>query len=368
MAVLKKIGIDSRLYSQTGVGVYIQNLLHYLEKNHSEGFMYYIYLMKDDYEKVTVSSKRFIKRKVNEKWHSIGEQFAYVQTILKDNLDLMHFTYFSYPVLYTRPFIATVHDCTPFQFKTGKASSKNSLVYEIKHALYKFILSTQISHAQAIITPTKTVASQVIKLFGEHLKDKTFPLYEGVNYHITQAQENTSLSMRFTKPFYIYVGNFYPHKNIERLIQAFSAVQTDAQLVLVGPNDFFCRRISNLIKEIKQENRIIFFHDPALEDLVFFYKHAKALIHPSLSEGFGLPLVEAMYFRLPIIASHIEVFQELMGNSYIRFNPKDVASITQAIRSFSSHPVSQNFKDAMQKFSFEVMSEKTYNIYKRCVK
>src|SRR3989344_8561226 len=127
------IGIDARLYGQTGVGVYLKNLLYYLEKNAADKLLFYIYLLPQDYAVVNFNSINFKKRLVHSSWHSFSEQIEFPGILLKDNLDLMHFTYFSYPVFYRRKFVATVHDLTPLLFKTGKASTKNSLIYGIKH-------------------------------------------------------------------------------------------------------------------------------------------------------------------------------------------------------------------------------------------
>src|SRR3989338_179158 len=109
---MKKIGIDARLYSQTGVGTYLKNLLYYLEKKELTEELYYVYLMPEDYDRVLFKNKKIIKRKVTYRWHSIGEQFGFAITLYFDNLDLIHFTYFSYPVFYWKKFVATIHDTT----------------------------------------------------------------------------------------------------------------------------------------------------------------------------------------------------------------------------------------------------------------
>ena len=121
---MKKIGIDARLYSQTGVGTYLKNLIYYLDKKGPKDILFYIYLMPDDYNDLSFKNKNIIKRKVNYRWHTIGEQIGFAIKLYYDKLDLMHFTYFSYPIIYLKKFVATVHDATPLLFKTGKASTK----------------------------------------------------------------------------------------------------------------------------------------------------------------------------------------------------------------------------------------------------
>lgn len=360
---MKKIGIDARLYSQTGVGTYLRNFIHELTVYPPKNTTYYLYVLPSDVEKLLKLPVNFIIRKAPYLWHSFSEQCAFLKTLNDDHLDLMHFTYFGYPVLYRRKFVATVHDLTPLLFKTGKASTKNPLIYGIKHFFFKHILRSQIENAVSIITPTETVKNQIVHVYGSHLIDKIVSLHEGVGYELAQTKENESLKSRYQKPFFIYVGNFYPHKNIKRLVDAFADVKTEDQLILIGPKDYFATSILHYIKQCKMEDRIIIVDNATTPDLVFFYKHAQALIHPSLSEGFGLPIIEAAYFNLPIIASNIPVFQELLKGQYISFNPHDTSDIQNKITNFISHPLKADYGSIWEQYSFKTMTQQTLSLY-----
>lgn len=365
---MKKIGIDARLYFQTGVGVYLRNLLYYLQKSDSKDFIFYIYLMKDDFSKVIFKNKSFIKREVNSKWHSFSEQTKFLGQLNRDKLDLVHFPYFGFPALYRRPFVTTIHDVILLTNKTGKASVRNPLIYELKHFIFRnIILKSQIKNAITIITPTGTIKNNIVSLFGQKYSNKIVPLYEGINYELLNAHENKNLEKRFHKSFFLYVGNFYPHKNVERLILAFSNIEKGVQLVLAGPDDFFAERTRQLIAKLNQEKKIILFQNPKIEDFVFFYKKALALVHPSLSEGFGLPLVEAIYFELPIIASDIEVFKEVLRGQYLAFDPYDVNDIKNKIDEFLNKHPSFNYKDVLPQYSFETMTKKTLEVYNKAI-
>ncbi len=359
---MKKIGIDARLFSQTGVGTYIKNLIYYLEKKEFSGSQFYIYLMPEDYKKLSFKNKNIIKRKVNYRWHSLGEQLGFGAELCKDNLDLMHFTYFSYPVLYLRKFVATVHDTTPLMFKTGKASTKNQLIYNIKHLFFRIILRCQVQRAMKIIAPTATVKKQLVDIYGNKISDKISPIYEGVNYQIIEAKENKGLSKKFNN-FFIYVGNFYPHKNIENLIKAFEKVDKKFKLILLGPDDYFTSRILRCIDTSKLNQNVVLLKNPSLSDLKYFYKNAQALIHPSLSEGFGLPLIETANFNTPIIASNIKVFKELLGNNYLSFDPNNIDDISEKVNSFIEKKPKFDYSNIMKKYSFSKMTDETLKIY-----
>ncbi|HRN69706.1 MAG TPA: glycosyltransferase family 1 protein [Candidatus Woesebacteria bacterium] len=359
---MKRIGIDARLYFQTGVGVYLRNFFHFLQQNPPTGYEFYIYVLKKDEYQISFNSSQFIKREVHSHWHSFSEQTAFLQKLNQDKLDLMHFTYFSYPVLYKRKFIATVHDITPLIHKTGRASTLHPLLYELKYQSFKFVLQQQVKNARIIITPTKAVKNQLLDVYGKKYETKIMPIYEGINYEMEQAQENISLKSKFKKPFFVYIGNFYPHKNVETLIRAFQHIPSEYELVLVGPDSYFAGRVQKELYEKKITN-IRFYHTGSIEDLVFFYKNAIALINPSISEGFGLPLVEAAYFKLPVIASDLKVFHEIVGDSFISFDPQSV----EQLKTILLHVIQkkqQLIKPTINKqISFKQMTSAIVNLY-----
>lgn len=363
---MKKIGIDARLINQTGIGCYIRNLLYFLPEE--EDLVFYIYLLEKDFSLINFSKKNFIKRKTNFLWHSFSEQIGFLKALLTDRLDLMHFTYFSYPILYRKKFIATIHDLTPLLFKTGKASTKNILVYKLKHFFFRQILSSQIKNSKALITPSKTVKKLIIKYYGQEVARKIFPIYEGIDHQLVNTRENISLHQKFYKPFFIYVGNFYPHKNLENLLEAVSRIKSDFKLILLGPDDYFTKRLFQSINRMKLKRRIVVYPNPTRKDLVFFYKNALALIHPSLSEGFGLPLIEAAYFNCYIIASNIPVFNEILDNQYLKFNPKNPVDIAEKINFFLQKKPKYDYSQILKKYSFKKMAEKILKIYKKLVK
>lgn len=116
--------------------------------------------------------------------------------------------------------------------------------------------------------------------------------------------------------------------------------------------------------------RIDWIHNPNFNKRIKYYSNALALVHPSLSEGFGLPLIEAMHFNLPIIASNIPVFNEILGNSYLSFNPINPKSIADKLNEFLH--ASENlpswikaYQNNLKQYSFKQMAKQTYDVYKK---
>ncbi|MFZ2206088.1 MAG: glycosyltransferase family 1 protein [Microgenomates group bacterium] len=357
---MKRIGIDARLLFQTGVGTYLQNLLHEISLSKSTDISFTIYCLPSDVD--------FIKKEIPDAhvhitrslWHTMSEQTRFLFEIQKDSLDLMHFTYFGHPILYRAPFIATIHDVTPLLFKTGLASKKNRITYSIKHCAFSAVLRNQMVHSRAVITPTTIVKEQLITLYGEAYSSKIYPIYEGVSYRLMGIEEKRPTIVR---PYLLYVGNFYPHKNVISLVRAFARSKSPYALVLAGPQGYFLEALLKACTDEEKKNLII-KDKPSLPELAGLYKHAEALIHPSYAEGFGLPLVEAMHFGIPIIASHIPVFQELLGTSYYSFDPYEVNSIQEAIQRFEQAKI-KTVNMLKPDFSFVQMTKRTMDLYKQ---
>ncbi len=357
---MKKIGIDARLYSQTGVGTYLKNLLYHLDKTQISDTVFYVYLIENDFNKVDFISKKMVKKKADYRWHSLSEQTRFLIDLFADGLDLMHFTYFSYPVLYTKKFVATVHDATPLLYRTGRASTKNPIVYAIKHFFFRLILRTQVSMSSRIITPTHAVKKELVSIYGKQIGRKIMPIHEGVSHSIVNGTTNPKMKNRFGK-FFLYVGNFYPHKNVDNLVAGFKMTKSDRRLLLVGPDDYFTSR---LMRNLQKQDKVVIVKNPTVKDLIFYYKNADALVHPSYSEGFGLPIVEAAYFNCPVIASDIPVFRELLGDNYLSFDPRDKNDIALKLSNFMKHKPTFRYNGITDKFSFKKMADKTLKIYR----
>jgi glycosyltransferase involved in cell wall biosynthesis len=360
---MKRIGIDARLAFQTGVGVYIRNFLHYLQRmSLPSDIEFFIYAMKRDVDKLAIHHPQLILREAESRWHSFDEQLTFYNTLMNDHLDLMHFTYFGYPVRYKRPFIATVHDVTPLIFKTGKASTLNPLFYELKYHAFKYVISQQVHHAQKIITPTIAVKNQLIEIYGSDIEKKTDAIYEGMNYEMIDQKENSSLKKEFSEPYLLYVGNFYPHKNVDVFLDAYQLLEKKVPLVMLGPDNYFSGELKKRIDHEKIKG-ITIIHTPNTADLIFFYKHAIALVNPSLSEGFGLPLVEAAYYGCPIVASDLPVFKELYGDTYISFDPHSVSDIKEKVQQVIDLRPKGEYTHVLKKFSFEKMTKEILGEY-----
>lgn len=356
------IGIDGRLYFQTGVGRYIRNLIRELSLRDRKN-RYTLFVRSEDKEAIAIEQKNISMEVVDSRWHSLDEQIRLPGILSRYNLDLIHFPYFSFPIRYRGTFVVTIHDLTPRTYVTGKASTFPWPMYQLKQIGYRFVIQSAISRACHILVPTDATASLVTEFYPE-AKGKITVTQEGANIvDIT----TTRAPLEVNSPFFLYVGNAYPHKNLEGLIQAFIEMNMDAVLVVVGKEDFFMKKIKMKYKH----PRVIFFGEATDRELGWFYKHAQALVFPSHSEGFGLPALEAMMYGCPVAASNIPSLQEICGDCAVYMDPANKGSIQKALQHVSEREVKEKLTVCGQvrakQFTWNQMAEKTLSVYEHCL-
>ena len=367
-----KIGIDCRLWNETGVGRYIRNLvweLADLDKNNE----YVLFVQKRfNTSDLRLKNERWKVIETEIHWHSIEEQTKFPQVLNQENLDLMHFPYFSHPVFYNKPFVVTIHDLIINKFSTGKASTLPYPFYLLKRFGYGLVMNHAVNNSRKIIVPLDAVKNDVISTFGV-TDEKVQVTHEGVESRIKnhESRKNTKYEMPNTK-YFLYVGNAYPHKNLEFLIDAFGEFTNDTKdevkLVLVGKDDFFYKRLHKKIEEEKIEN-IIFKHNADDEELYALYAKAIAFVSASKMEGFGLPPLEAMSASCLVLVSEIPAFKEVCKDAAFYFNPKDKASLRKQL--FFVYDLDSTRRQAQIKkglerkndFSWKKMAEQTLEVY-----
>ncbi|HVF69616.1 MAG TPA: glycosyltransferase, partial [Xanthomonadales bacterium] len=179
-----KIGIDARLFSETGVGRYIRNLVKELQDLDTKN-EYVLFVRKADYEKCK-SQMENGKWKIviaDIRWHTVDEQLKLPQILNKENLDLVHFPYFSVPVGYHKPFVMTIHDLIINHFPTGQASKLPLYLYQLKRLGYNYIVKNAVSRSRKIIVPLNAVRDDLVATLGVK-KEKIIVTYEGFDEKI----------------------------------------------------------------------------------------------------------------------------------------------------------------------------------------
>jgi len=328
-----RIGIDARLWNETGVGRYIRSLFQYLAEVDKEN-EYIWFFGKKEFESIELPSKKWKKVQTNIHWHTLAEQLILPWVFYRQKLDLLHFPYFSFPILYPKKFVVTIHDLIFDHYKTGKASTLPGWFYIIKKIGYHTVLWASVKRAEKILTLSTDAKNEIVDHY--HAKpDKIVVTYESGKLEDPRTAfiGGEFDQMRKLQPYILYVGNAHPHKNVEMLILAMQKLRQkrDIRLVLVGSDTFFYPKLREFIKEKKAQEYVIVIGSVPNEAIAGWYHFAQALVTASKMEGFGIPPLEAMSVGCPVIVSDIPVFHEVYGDAAVFFDQNDPLAIAERI-------------------------------------
>ncbi len=348
------IGIDARFYGPLGKGLgrytqeIVDNVIALDSKEHL--FDYIIFLSPDNFDEFICPNNNVRKELIKSRWYTLSEQFEIPYKWWRAKVDLMHFPHFNVPLIKPGSYVVTIHDLILTKFPTHRASTLHPLVYWLKDKAYRLIIASAVSHAKKIITVSKFTKIDLIDQFRASA-DKIEITYEGVanltkgndSLFVTKLDNKKTLALyNVSGPFLLYVGNAYPHKNLDGLITAFSQLhgkRPDLRLVLVGKEDYFYNRIKEIAKSNnlwQKENRnsaIIFTGYVPDVDLEALFQEAAIYVFPSLYEGFGLPPLEAMAHGCPVASSNRASMPEVLGEAAIYFDPENKEEMAEVISS-----------------------------------
>jgi glycosyltransferase involved in cell wall biosynthesis len=358
-----KIVIDAREL-RTSTGRYVERLLNYLQEVDTDLSHRYIVLLKPkDIDGWSPKSKRFTKVACRYKEFTFGEQLGFAWQLYKLGANLVHFPMVQQPILYQRKVVTTMQDLTTLRFTNP---SKNRFIFRFKQRVYEWVNHVAARKSRVIITPTEFVKDDVAKFTNQNSR-KIVVTYEAGDSIDAKPEAIEELE---GKQFIMYVGRPTPHKNLERLIEAFAILKEkhpELHLVLAGKTDKLFKRHSGTVEKMGL-NDVHFTGFISDGQLRWLYEHCDAYVFPSLSEGFGLPGLEAMSHRAPVVSSNATCLPEVYGDAAHYFDPYDTAAMAKAINEVLTKPeLRKNLITAgtkqVGKYSWRRMAEQTLAVY-----
>jgi glycosyltransferase involved in cell wall biosynthesis len=363
---MESIIIDAR-ESGTSTGRYVDKLIEHLHKLKPEFNMTiltktprvdFIKKIAPNFEVIESSYKEF----------TFAEQIGFLRQVKKLDADLVHFAMTQQPIRYRGKAVTTIHDLTTARFGNP---SKNRLIFKIKQLVYKRVIKKVVHKSDAIITPTEFVRQDVAS-FTDISPEKIVVTYEAAD-KISEAPE--PIKSLDGKRFIMYAGRPQPHKNLGRLIDAFEILQKnhpDLWLVLVGKEDALYQCHEEEVKKRGIKN-VMFTGFVSEGQLRWLYENTAAYIFPSLSEGFGLPGLEAMCHGAPVVSSNATCLPEVYEGAAKYFDPKNVQDMAESIeqvlnnKDFRNKLIEKGYEQA-KKYSWEKMATQTLEIYNKALK
>lgn len=364
-----KIAIDARLYGlkHAGIGRYVQNLLTQLSQ--IDQVNHYQIITSEDSQLTQLPNNHEII-KVNIKHYSLNEQLKLAYVINKLDADLVHYPHFNVPLLARKPYVLTIHDLLWHDRIGFDVTTLPKLQYLVKYAGYRFTISQAIKKSLYVITPADFVRNQVIKRFHKN-HSKVVVTSEAADqlYHQTKKVAVNTTSLGVKKPFVVYTGSLYPHKNVLSLVQALAYVPS-VDLVVSSARNVFAENFTRDVAKLGLSHRVKMLGFVDDLTLLGLYQQALALVQPSQSEGFGLTGLEAMASGLPVICSHNSVMYEVYGKAALFVDTTQPTEIAQSInrimedRSLRLRLKSLGTKQA-SKYSWSKTAEETLELYQK---
>lgn len=369
-----KILIDGRGIKKTGIGRYIENTLAEILKI-DKSTQYELLLRNEDLKKLELKADNLEYVMTTANFFGFKEQTEILSIINQRKPDLVHFTNFNFPVGYGGKFVITIHDLTLLHFRNLRNSVARKAYYLLKEQIMRNVVLKQgMKKAQKILVPSDYVKEDVAKTFKIR-RDKIVVTNEAADTDFASPRVNLS-KLGIDKPFVLYVGNAYPHKNLERMILAFGKLITeyllDYQLVIAGKKDSFHQSLEQAVQDAGLDQRVIFTDFVSDQQLAGLYKHASLYVFPSLSEGFGLPPLEAMAHNLAVASSNATCMPEILGDAALYFDPKSIDDMAQAMLTVLTDDKLRGQlikKGARQvrKYGWKFTAKATLEVYKKAI-
>lgn len=357
-----RIAIDAREYG-TSTGRYISKLVEYLQRIDDQND-YVVLLKPQDMETCSLSNPRFSKvacpRKEFTFW---DEQIAFWRQLQGLRADLVHFGKDHQPLLYRGRVVTTMHDLTTARFRNP---AKARPVFKFKQLVYRWLVRRVARKSAAILAPSRFVKDDIAKFTGVD-PDKIRVTYEAAE---PIADTPVIVPELRGKPFIMYVGRPTPHKNLERLIEAFQGLKGQHPgllLALAGKKDVNYRRIEASVRKRGIKN-VVFLDFVGDGQLRWMYENCQAYVFPSLSEGFGLPGLEAMTQGAPVVSSNATCLPEIYGDAAHYFDPLDTTAMTDAINEVLTDQILRKKliaagRGQAAKYSWKRTAQQTLEVY-----
>jgi glycosyltransferase involved in cell wall biosynthesis len=326
-----RIGIDARKLHDFGIGTYIRNLLRELARlDHDTDFV--LLCRPDDVNGIKALGENFrpvVERAGN---YSIAEQFRIPLALRREKVTLFHAPHYVLPPLVHCRSVVTIHDCIHLMFPQY-LPNKVALTYA------RTSMAMAASRATRVLTVSETSKNDIMRFFGTE-PSKIDVIYNAYDERFgIEPKEDDVVRVReryqLHDEFVLYAGNVKPHKNLERLIDAFQLVRSRGldhlKLVMIGDDISKYASLRRAVHRYQLHNYVRFLGYLPEETLAVMYRLAGVFVFPSLYEGFGLPPLEAMASGTPVVTSNVSSLPEVTGDGAALVDPYDPQAIADGI-------------------------------------
>jgi glycosyltransferase involved in cell wall biosynthesis len=333
-----------------------------------DGIFYYTKSLSENFSKIYNIKKVAFEKKYNfwtqypYSFYAILNQLTKIDFKLKSNIDLIHIT--DHRFLYSKltPIISTIHDIIPLEHPEWEKSI-------LRKTFYKKIFLKGVEYSDQIITVSNHSANK-LNLLGVK-SNKINVVYNAPKKNFLE----NNLSIKKEK-YLLFIGTISPRKNLLRVLKAVTLLDKDIfenyKLIIIGKISFILPEESLLLKKLIKINKVVLLKNISDKHLLEYYKKSELLIFPSLSEGFGYPILEAFATKLPVITSKYGATKEIANDAALLINPFNVLEIKDSIMEIIKNNSLKNnlIKKGTKRLSFfshKKLIKETDKVYKKTI-
>jgi glycosyltransferase involved in cell wall biosynthesis len=326
-----RIAIDARKLHDFGIGTYIRNVLMGLARIDQQ--TEYIALCRPaDLEAISELGANFRAVPETAAPYSLGEQIWIPLTLARERAHLLHEPHYVLPPATRCRSVVTIHDCIHLMFP-------QYLPGRFAYLYARASMWSAVHKSDRILTVSEASKRDILRFFDVDA-GKVNVIYNAIDERFLSPPDEERMDQvrqryQLDHPFLLYVGNIKPHKNLERLIDAFGRVRarglTDLRLLIIGDEISKYPPLRQAVHRHRLDKYVRFLGFQPYDTLSAFYRLARAFVFPSIYEGFGLPPLEAMACGTPVVTSNVSSLPEIAGGAAILVDPYDPASIAEGV-------------------------------------
>jgi glycosyltransferase involved in cell wall biosynthesis len=372
---LVKIAIDIRRMTEFGVGTYIRNVVRTLGRLDHET-TYFLIGPPEKVKEIGSLPPNFHTVPLVQPERSLKGYREFRAIVKRLKCDLVHIpNLFSIPRALPCPYVMTVHDILEHM---SRAREQTGFWRSVHFQMTKRVLRGA-ARIFAVSNFTKLEIEKLFNIPAGRIEVVYNAIDERLLHGHASAADRQLIVERYqvTYPFLLYAGRISPHKNVVRMIEAFSALKTelekdqvypDLKLIIIGDDLSGNPDLRRTVIRSGMQNDVRFLGFVPIEVLRTFYDAAKIFVFPSLYEGFGLPPLEAMAHGTPVVTSNVTSLPEVVGNAAVLVHPENVFEIMRALhRVLMDQPLREKMKERSlrqaTKFSWEKSVRRIRDVY-----
>src|SRR5438477_9692014 len=326
-----RIGIDARKLHDFGIGTYIRNLLRQLARQDRQT-EFVVFCRPEDRETLASLGENFRPVEEITANYSLAEQVKIPLAIRREGVTLFHAPHYVLPWLVQCRSVVTIHDCIHLMFpqylpnRLALQYARTSISLAARRATR--VLTVSESSKRDILRFVDTEPEKIAVIYNAY--DERFAI-DPAEEDVVRVRERYQLQDEFV----LYAGNVKPHKNLERLIEAFQIVRKRGldhlKLVMIGDEISKYTALRRAVHRHQLHKYVRFLGYLPEETLAVMYRLAGVFVFPSLYEGFGLPPLEAMASGTPVVTSNVSSLPEVAGDAAVLVDPYDPHAIAEGI-------------------------------------